>query len=210
MRPDEILDYASRVFTRHLYPELLAGCNVHTAFTHACNAVRTDETLLETVDPKTWQPVNWDQALKFCLLPPHLNKVHDQPLTFETITGDSIFPTWANTNLHAVSSDPFVGRQEAIHDLAKHWHQSNGPQCIMLHGMGGMGKTALAEATGRWQHERNRWPDGVWFIDLRNIPDAAQVRDNIAAITSFAWARRVKRRASRKQQVERSTYVVDP
>ena len=50
--------------------------------------------------------------------------------------------------------------------------------CINLNGMGGMGKTVLAKAAGRWQHERRRWQDGVWFIDLRNIDtiDAARTK----------------------------------
>jgi hypothetical protein len=34
--------------------------------------------------------------------------------------------------------------------------------------MGGIGKTALAYAIGRWLHERERYRDGVWFISLRD------------------------------------------
>jgi tetratricopeptide (TPR) repeat protein len=42
-----------------------------------------------------------------------------------------------------------------------------------------MGKTALALAAARWQHERNRWSDGVWLVTLRNVASAHDARSQI-------------------------------
>jgi tetratricopeptide (TPR) repeat protein len=52
--------------------------------------------------------------------------------------------------------------------------------------MGGMGKTALAEAAARWQHERNRWRDGVWLVALRNVTTASEARSRIAFVLGLA------------------------
>ncbi|WP_322816471.1 hypothetical protein [Chloroflexus sp.] len=43
-----------------------------------------------------------------------------------------------------------------------------------------MGKTALAEAAARWQHERARWRDGVWLVALRNVNSADDAHGRIA------------------------------
>jgi predicted ATPase len=49
-----------------------------------------------------------------------------------------------------------------------------------------MGKTALAEAAARWQHERNRWRDGVWWAALRNVTTASEARSRIAFALGLA------------------------
>lgn len=76
-----------------------------------------------------------------------------------------------------MSTDPFVGRSRELHNIAQALHQY---RCVAIHGMGGIGKTALAEAAARWQHERDRWLDGVWFISLRPVQAANDARTRIA------------------------------
>jgi tetratricopeptide (TPR) repeat protein len=75
------------------------------------------------------------------------------------------------------SADPFVGRERELAELAERLAQ--GP-CVAIHSLGGMGKTALAQAVGRRQHELGVWPDGVWLVELRNITSAALARTQIA------------------------------
>ncbi|GIV90284.1 MAG: hypothetical protein KatS3mg055_2802 [Chloroflexus sp.] len=86
-------------------------------------------------------------------------------------------PPWERTNLNPASADPFVGRARELHTIAVGLRDN---RCVAIHGMGGMGKTALALAAARWQHERSRWRDGVWLVQLRNIAVAREARSRIA------------------------------
>jgi formylglycine-generating enzyme required for sulfatase activity len=63
--------------------------------------------------------------------------------------------------------------------------------------MGGIGKTALASAIGRWLHERNRYQDGVWFISLRDTNDVGtliiKVKQSLE-LSSFGLERELRNR----------------
>lgn len=86
---------------------------------------------------------------------------------------------WQRTNLAPVAADPFAGRRRELQAIARMLRDPR-RRCVALSGPGGMGKTALAEAAGRWQHERSRWPEGVWLAELRSVSTAAQARATIA------------------------------
>ncbi|MEL6341770.1 MAG: tetratricopeptide repeat protein [Myxococcota bacterium] len=58
--------------------------------------------------------------------------------------------------------DPFIGREDAIQTL--HELVQRGGRLITVTGFGGAGKTRLAIEYGR--RFRERWPGGVWLIDL--------------------------------------------
>jgi predicted ATPase/class 3 adenylate cyclase len=64
--------------------------------------------------------------------------------------------------------DEFVGRQEALRELARRFE--GGARLVSLLGIGGSGKTRLATRFARsWMGE---FPGGVWFCDLSQARDA--------------------------------------
>jgi formylglycine-generating enzyme required for sulfatase activity/predicted ATPase len=162
---DKILDVAARCFSRRLYQALFNQDSVVNSFLVSRNAVKLDDKLKKRFNSLTFQQgVNFDEAFKFRLLP---QADHNQSLIIEPADSHQIiYPQWSNTNIPR--DDPnFVGRRQEIHQVIKVLVESD-KRCIALHGMGGIGKTALAYAIGQWLHERNRYKDGVWFISLRD------------------------------------------
>ena len=162
---DKILDDAARCFSRRLYQALFNQDLVADGFLLSRNAVKLDDKLRKLFNSQTFeQGVNFDEAFKFRLLP---QASHNQSLIIEPADSHHvIYPQWLNTNIPRDEPN-FVGRRQEIHQVIKVLVESD-KRCISLHGMGGMGKTALAYAIGRWLHERDRYRDGVWFISLRD------------------------------------------
>ncbi|MEC4816480.1 MAG: SUMF1/EgtB/PvdO family nonheme iron enzyme [Scytonema sp. PMC 1069.18] len=162
---DKILDVAARCFSRRLYQALFNEDSIANAFLVSRNAVKLDDKLRKLFNSQTFQQgVNFDEAFKFRLLPqvPHHQSLIIEPANSHQI----IYPQWSNTNIPR--DDPnFVGRRQEIHQVIKVLVESD-KRCIALHGMGGIGKTALAYAIGQWLHERDRYKDGVWLISLRD------------------------------------------
>jgi len=162
---DRILDVAARCFSRRLYQALFNQDSVVNSFLLSRNAVKLDDKLRKLFNSQTFQQgVNFDEAFKFRLLP---QASHHESLIIEPADSHQvIYPQWSNTNIPR--NDPnFVGRRQEIHQVIKALIESD-KRCIALHGMGGIGKTALAYAIGKWLHERDRYKDGVWFISLRD------------------------------------------
>ncbi len=162
---DKILDVAARCFSRRLYQALFNQEAIADAFLESRNAVKLDDELEQLFNSSTWeQGVNFDEAFKFRLLP---QAAHNQSLIIEPADSHQVIsPQWTNTNIPRNDPD-FVGRRQEIHQVIKVLVESD-KRCIALHGMGGIGKTALAYAIGRWLHERARYRDGVWLISLRD------------------------------------------
>lgn len=69
----------------------------------------------------------------------------------------------------------FVGRQES---LARAADLLDGERLVTCVGPGGAGKTRLAIEVARGNLER--WPDGVWFIDLAPMEEEGLVADAVA------------------------------
>jgi hypothetical protein len=181
---DPVIDLAARVFAVRFYAALFAGRSVAEAFAAGCTAVATNDELRQWRDPATLQTLNVQEEVKFRLLPEN-DPVHQQPLVPTPPSGQLTFrrPQWQNTNLSPVAADPFVGRARELHAIAQALRDN---RCVAIHGMGGMGKTALAEAAARWQHERNLWRDGVWLVALRNVTTASEARSRIAFVLGLA------------------------
>ncbi len=172
---DAVLDLAARVFAARFYAALLAGRAVIEAFTAGRNAVFANDDLRRWRDPQTLQPCNVYEERKFRLLPEG-DPVHQRPLIPAPPSGTVTFlrPLWERTNLSPVSADPFVGRARELFQINQYLRNS---RCVAIHGMG---KTELALAAARWQHERNYWHDGVWLVQLRNIAQVHEARTQIA------------------------------
>jgi predicted ATPase/DNA-binding CsgD family transcriptional regulator/class 3 adenylate cyclase len=70
----------------------------------------------------------------------------------------------------------FVGRRAertAVRDLLR------GERLVTLTGVGGSGKTRLAAQVAADQAEQ--WPDGVWWVELGTVTDAADVAEVVAS-----------------------------
>jgi tetratricopeptide (TPR) repeat protein len=179
---DTILAHAAQVFARHFYNVLLSGRSVREAFDRAVQGVRLDDALRTVLNTQTLAPVSLEEAVKFLLLPPD-DAIHDSPLVPLLPPGEVRFrrPPWGErTNLSITPGGGafFVGRQQELHAVTRALASN---RCVSITGMGGMGKTALADAAGRWQHERARWPDGVVLVELRNAQHATDARVAIAS-----------------------------
>ncbi|MBD2607068.1 SUMF1/EgtB/PvdO family nonheme iron enzyme [Scytonema hofmannii FACHB-248] len=189
---DKILDVAARCFSRRLYQALFNQDSVVNAFLSGRNAVKLDDDLKKLFNSLTFQQgVNFDEAFKFRLLP---QASHHQSLIIEPADSHScIYPQWSNTNIPR--DDPnFVGRRQEIHQVIKVLVESD-KRCIALHGMGGIGKTALAYAIGQWLHERSRYKDGVWFISLRDTDSVGTLITKVQQsleLRSFGLERELK------------------
>ncbi|TCO16820.1 putative ATPase [Kribbella steppae] len=70
----------------------------------------------------------------------------------------------------------FVGRQT---QLAAVRTQLSGSRLVTLTGPGGSGKTRLAAQVAAQLAER--WPDGVWWVDLAVVTESAQIPEAVAA-----------------------------
>jgi formylglycine-generating enzyme required for sulfatase activity/chromosomal replication initiation ATPase DnaA len=163
---DKILDVAARCFSRRFYQALFNQDSVSNSFLSGRNAVKLDDKLKKLFNSLTFeQGVNFNEAFKYELLPK--GSSHNESLIIEPADSHQVlYPHWSNTNIPREDKN-FVGRRKEIHQVIKALVESD-KRCIALHGMGGIGKTALAYAIGRWLHERDRYKDGVWFISLRD------------------------------------------
>ncbi|GAB2652591.1 helix-turn-helix transcriptional regulator [Kribbella swartbergensis] len=70
----------------------------------------------------------------------------------------------------------FVGRQTQLAALRT---QLSGNRLVTLTGPGGSGKTRLAAHVAAQLAER--WPDGVWWVDLAAVTESAQIPEAVAA-----------------------------
>ncbi len=189
---DQILDIAARCFSRRLYQALFNQDAIADGFLVSRNAVKLNDQLKKLFNSKTFkQGVNFDEAFKFQLLP---RVAHNQPLIIEPADSHQVIRhQWSKHNLPA--EDPkFVGRRQEIHQVVKVLAESDN-RCIALHGMGGMGKTVLAYAIGRWLHERNRFRDGVWLISLRDTESVGTLITTVQQeleLRSFALKRELR------------------
>jgi len=91
--------------------------------------------------------------------------------------GGAVAPTGPAThpgNL-AISLPPLYGRTD---DLATLLALLRGHRLVTLVGTGGIGKTCLALAAAH--ADRERWSDGVWFVDLAPVDDPVNVPTAVA------------------------------
>jgi hypothetical protein len=170
-----IRDTAARIFSGAFYPNLLKGNTVANSFIAGYQAVRHDDQMIKELGESLCEPASHEQSKIFQLIP---IGSHNQKINLHKSTGTVLGPKWTNTNLSQVSSSPFVGRQYEMYKVIRALHEDNS-RCILMHGFGGIGKTSLADAVGRWVHERKNFRDGVWKIELRSTSSISDARVQI-------------------------------
>jgi formylglycine-generating enzyme required for sulfatase activity len=174
---DIILDKAASCFAGQFYRSLFNLNTVQNSFIDACNAVKHNDLLKLEYSQKTLKKgVGFEEAFKYHLIPRHLS--HNYDINESINQGGLMRPVWHNTNI-AIEDPAFFGRNLEIYGVNGYLDQFN---CVALHGMGGMGKTALAQAVGRWQHERERWRDGVWLVEWRKLATVGQARTRLGSL----------------------------
>ncbi|RZT28254.1 putative ATPase [Kribbella sp. VKM Ac-2569] len=93
-----------------------------------------------------------------------------------TSTGEPLRSLDGVPNNLPVMFTSFVGRETQVAALRT---QLSGSRLVTLTGPGGSGKTRLAAQTAAQLAER--WPDGVWWVDLSAVTDSAQIPETVAA-----------------------------
>jgi predicted ATPase/DNA-binding CsgD family transcriptional regulator len=93
-----------------------------------------------------------------------------------TSTGALLRSLDAVPNNLPVMFTSFIGRTTQVAALRI---QLSGSRLVTLVGPGGSGKTRLAAAAAADLIER--WPDGVWWVDLSAVTDGAQLPEAVAA-----------------------------
>jgi predicted ATPase/DNA-binding SARP family transcriptional activator len=100
----------------------------------------------------------------------------------DLLTGDRAEPAPPGPPRHNLAAPltSFVGREREITDV----HRLLRPGGLLtLTGVGGAGKTRLAEEAAR--RLLGSFPDGVWFADLARVSDPRLVADAVAAALGF-------------------------
>ena len=69
-----------------------------------------------------------------------------------------------------------IGREQELRDVDR---LLGAHRVVTLLGTGGVGKTRLALTAGT--QLRERYPDGVWFVELATVPDAGLVAQAVAS-----------------------------
>ncbi|MFD7153564.1 BTAD domain-containing putative transcriptional regulator [Kribbella sp. NPDC059898] len=99
-----------------------------------------------------------------------------QRLYQELLTGTAEAPTTQRRHNLAPALTSFVGREREIADVHRLIEQG---RLVTLTGVGGAGKTRLAEETAR--RLVDEYADGVWIADLVPVADPHLVADTVAA-----------------------------
>lgn len=95
---------------------------------------------------------------------------HDPDLTVP----QPISPPLARTNLPTPATS-LVGREEATERMVATLRDDSPTRMVTLTGPGGVGKTRLALAAA--DRLRDRFPDGVWFVELAGLGGACTADD---------------------------------
>jgi hypothetical protein len=172
-----VLDPAATAFARVFYPALLAGRPLRQTFDDGLTAIRTDSDLHHLGLILEEPGLAAEEEAKFLLLPEGAD--HSAPLFPPTLSRGELQVHYPATTRHNLPARPetFTGRQRELHDLLE---QVLDHRLVTMTGLGGMGKTTLAQEAGRWLAERGYFPDGITFVDLRELTELSGIRARTA------------------------------
>ena len=164
MKDEEILDKASVLFSKVFYHSLFQKqFSVWDAFNIAKNEVRTNIGSLE--------------SSKFIKLIPEeqksSKKKHKCSKIFKMNKGTilNITPT-PTFDLIPSKVDVLIGREQALHQILKLLLKS---RLVILWGPQGIGKTSVARQVSNFWMERQKFKDGILYINLKKCKSAEDV-----------------------------------
>jgi tetratricopeptide (TPR) repeat protein len=171
---DTVLEAAAVAYFRRFYQVLLTGGTVADAHAAGRNAVLLDERLARN-NPRTPQR----EAAKFKLLPETAD--HHRPLDGLTV-GEAPVQIDLLPRLgppHFISPPAqFIGRAGDQREVLERLGARRG---LLIQGVSGVGKSALAWETACWLVARRRVrPEHVYFVSLNNVHSAEAAQGALA------------------------------
>ena len=177
-----VVDRAAIIFIGHFFRHLFRGRPVQKAFEMAKLLIEGTPELLKIKKhlefvAYTKREQFLPEEEKFVLLPP--GDTHAEPLLSQKVPGGTV------TIEEAISSESlpvrpqsFTGRSVEMHTIINGLVQT---RFVTVTGAGGIGKTTVAIEVARWFCSRNHFPDGVFYIDLRQVDTADGIIDLLGA-----------------------------
>ena len=180
-----VVDHAAIVFVGQFFRSLFRGDSVLKAFEVANLLVEGNPELmkiekhLKIIAYKRREPFVPEEK-KFVLLPEDSTAHLDPLLSKEVLQGTSTIekPTPSHSNL-PVKPQSFTGRSVEMHNVINELVTN---RLVTITGVGGIGKTVVGIEVARWFCSRNYFPDGVFYIDLRQSDTAEGIIDLLGAI----------------------------
>lgn len=179
-----VVDQAATIFVGHFFRHLFRGRPVQKAFEMAKLLIEgTPELLkikrhLEFV-AYTKREQFLPEEKKFVLLPQggtaHAEPLLSQKVPGGTVTIEEVIPSESTLPVRPLS---FTGRSVEMHTVINGLFQT---RFVTITGAGGIGKTTAAIEVARWFCSRNHFPDGVFYIDLRQVDTADGIIDLLGA-----------------------------
>lgn len=179
-----VLDHAAIVFVGRFFRSLFQGNSVQKAFEMATLLVEGNPDLMRMKHRLKFAAYKRKEQFvpeekKFVLLPggstSHLGPLLSQSIPHGTVTIEEPIPTESNLPIKPQS---FTGRSVEMHDVITELLTN---RIVTITGAGGIGKTTLAIEVARWFSVRAHFPDGIYYVDLRQTDTAESVIDLLGA-----------------------------